>query len=309
MNFTLKQLRYAEAAARLGSIAKAAEEMAISQSSITAAIDTIEYWLGYDLFIRTPAKGIRMTSAGFKALDIMHDYLQTTNHFDAELKAIGGDTSGLVRIACYSTVAPSFLPFILRDVATNLPNLSIRVLEGHMMHNMRILDEGMADIAFTYEDVLQKNHKFTPLFKAPPYCLVSSSDELIDRPFVTIDDLLTKSMVLLDLPLSKEYYINLFEAHGKKPKIGHTTRSAEIARALVEGGFGYTLLNIRPPLTGGQPCGYRIIPLRNAGPDAHFGIATHATSRLPQSVLAFIKRCKILRDQGVFDKLLVQNPS
>ena len=64
MFFTLKQLRYVEAAGRLGSIAAAAQELAISQSSITAAIDALETSLDYDIFLRTPARGIRSTPAG-----------------------------------------------------------------------------------------------------------------------------------------------------------------------------------------------------------------------------------------------------
>ena len=51
LNFTLKQLRYVEATGRLGSIARAATDLNISQSSITAAIDTLEMQIGYDLFI------------------------------------------------------------------------------------------------------------------------------------------------------------------------------------------------------------------------------------------------------------------
>ena len=57
LNFTLKQLRYVEAAGRLGSIASAATKLNISQSSITAAIDVLEAELGYDLFLRTPGEG------------------------------------------------------------------------------------------------------------------------------------------------------------------------------------------------------------------------------------------------------------
>ncbi|MDB2335038.1 LysR family transcriptional regulator, partial [Planktomarina temperata] len=49
---------------RLGSIAKAAVEVSISQSSITASIDALEASLDYALFVRTPAKGITPTSAG-----------------------------------------------------------------------------------------------------------------------------------------------------------------------------------------------------------------------------------------------------
>ncbi len=52
MNFTLKQLCYFDAALRNGSIARAAVEMNISQSSITAAIDMIEQCVGAELFRR-----------------------------------------------------------------------------------------------------------------------------------------------------------------------------------------------------------------------------------------------------------------
>ena len=42
LNITLKQMQYVEAAGRLGSIAKAAKEIGISESSISAAIDSLE---------------------------------------------------------------------------------------------------------------------------------------------------------------------------------------------------------------------------------------------------------------------------
>ena len=68
LNFTLKQLRYVAAAGREGSIANAANSLNISQSSITAAIDALEAGLGYNLFLRSPAKGIDPTSAGLQTL-------------------------------------------------------------------------------------------------------------------------------------------------------------------------------------------------------------------------------------------------
>jgi DNA-binding transcriptional LysR family regulator len=108
LNFTLKQLRYVEAAGRLGSIAKAAVEVSISQSSITASIDALEASLDYALFVRTPAKGITPTSAGREALQLIRTYLNQTRQFESELQSQGGDDAGLVRIACYATAAPTF---------------------------------------------------------------------------------------------------------------------------------------------------------------------------------------------------------
>ncbi|MEO0679826.1 MAG: LysR family transcriptional regulator, partial [Pseudomonadota bacterium] len=74
-NFTLKQLRYVEAAGRLGSIASAAGELNISQSSITSAIDALETEVGFDLFIRTRAKGLKTTSSGDQIIQMISNFI------------------------------------------------------------------------------------------------------------------------------------------------------------------------------------------------------------------------------------------
>ena len=132
LNFTLKQLRYVEAAGRLGSIASAATKLNTSQSSITAAIDVLEAELGFDLFLPTPAKGIHPTSAGLETLKLISSNLDQTLHFEADLLSVGGAATGLVKLACYSTAAPSFLPPVLKSITTRFPSLSLIMLEGHM---------------------------------------------------------------------------------------------------------------------------------------------------------------------------------
>ena len=88
VNFTLKQLRYVEAAGRLGSIASASQELSISQSSITAAVDALEQDIGYDLFVRTPAKGIRATPQGTETLRLIREFIDQSKHFESEVKSL-----------------------------------------------------------------------------------------------------------------------------------------------------------------------------------------------------------------------------
>lgn len=303
VHFTLKQLRYVEAAGRLRSIAKAAEELAISQSSITAAIDQLEFNLGYDLFVRTPAKGIQPTPAGKDALEMMRGFLQQATEFETELLSIGGDTAGVVRIACYATAAPAFLPPILRDITENFPSMSIQVMEGTMTRIMEFLDEGLADLAFTYEEVTNKSHVFQTLFEAPPYALISNNDPLSRGETVTVEELAARPMVLLDLPRTRDYFVEIFTKNGLKPNIAHTSRSAEIVRALVDGGFGYTILNIRTPQARSE--NHRAVPIKGPHDNPQFGIATMAHARRPTIVTSFIERCLALEESGAFNELRV----
>lgn len=306
LNFTLKQLRYVEAAGRLRSIAKAAAELSISQSSITSAIDSLETWLDYDLFVRTPAKGIQPTPAGAEALELVRNLLDQARQFDAELRSIGGDAEGLVRIACYGTAAPAFLPPILRSIKEDFPQMSVQIMEGNMEAVVGFLEEGKADLAFTYPSVLAPNHEFLPLFQPPPFALISTDDPMSERSSVTLQELAEKPMVLLDLPLTRDYFVGLFGEQGYTPLIAHSTRSAEIARALVSGGFGYTILNIRPQADQDAIARYRAVPIAGQTEDLWFGIATVADVRRPKIVQTFVDNCIDLQRAGAFDDLSVR---
>ena len=306
LNFTLKQLRYVESAGRLKSIAKAAAELSISQSSITAAIDSLETWLDYDLFVRTPAKGIQPTPAGVDALALIRKLIDEARQFDAELQSVGGDAAGLVRIGCYATAAPAFLPPILRSIKETFPQMSVQILEGNMQAIVEFLDEGKADLAFTYPGVLHANHDFLPLFEPPPFALISTDDPMSARDSVTLNELADKPMVLLDLPHTRDYFVGMFNQCGCTPQIAHSTRSAEIARALVSGGFGYTILNIRPQPYQDDNARYRAVPISGNPYVEWFGIATISDVRRPKIVQTFMDNCIALQRAGAFDALAVR---
>ena len=309
MNFTLKQLRYVEAAGRLGSIAKAAVEVSISQSSITASIDALEASLDYALFVRTPAKGITPTSAGREALQLIRTYLNQTQQFQSELQSQGGDEAGLVRIACYATAAPTFLPPILKSITENFPGISVKVMEGNMMAVLDYLNNGEVDLVFTYDRHVPPAQDFEPLFHAPPYALISKSDPASQQPSITFDQLSKKPMIMLELPYTRDYFLGLFRARGLEPDVAHSTRSSEIAQALVDGNFGYTILNIRPRSYSSKDSGFSAVPISDSSNVPVFGIATLSNLRQPKNVRSFIKICTQLRDEGLFDKCIVPTPS
>ena len=53
-------------------------------------------------------------------------------------------------------------------------------------------------------------------------------------------------MILLDLPLSAEYFMGLFHRRNLKPIIKARTALTEVQRGLVGSGYGYSLANVRP---------------------------------------------------------------
>ena len=301
---SLKQLHYVDAVGRLGSIANAAEEMNISQSSITAAISTLEYSLGFDVFLRMPAKGLYPTPSGFQILQLITRFLVQAVQLETEFSSMGGPLSGLVRIGIYSTTAPAFLPIVLKAIAKEIPGISIRVLEGDMSELIDVINSGKADLLFTYKHSIDEQHEFIELFRAPPYALVPMDDRLVEQDEVTVDQLHKKPMVLLDLPYAREYYSDVFRDLGYKPNIVHSTRSAEIVRALVSGGYGFSILNILHPDFSLEKAKIKAIPIRDKALVPVFGIAKIAKTRSPTVVNAFVETCTQLKELGSFDSLV-----
>ncbi|MGB0410813.1 MAG: LysR family transcriptional regulator [Pikeienuella sp.] len=308
LNFTIKQLRYVEAAGRLGSIAKAAAEMNISQSSITAAIDALEQSLDYDIFVRTPAKGIKATPAGLETLQHIRGFMDQSRHFESEIQSVGGAAAGLVRIACYATAAPSFLPPILKSLTEKIPGVSVTFLEGDMLEVTDFLENGEADLAFTYLPDVESKFRFEPLFEAPPYALLSTEDPLSWQESVTLDELAERPMILLDLPMTRDYFGRLFAEKSLYPKIVHTSRSSEICRSLVASGVGFTILNICPPENVGDGAPYHAVPISSEDRAPVFGIVTLANVRQPKTVRATWQCCLELKQSDAFEKIVVQRP-
>ncbi len=305
-NFTIKQLRYIEAASRLGSIAHAASELNISQSSITSAIDGLESEVGFDLFIRTRAKGIQTTPGGEQVLSLIRRYIEQSRHFEADVRSVGGMATGTVRIAIYGTSAPAFLPVVLDNVTKRFPQLSVVIMEGTLATVMDFVNEGKADLAFTYELSTDARHTFEPLLNAPTYALFSVNDPLGDQGSVTMEELSAHPMILLDLPVVRYAFMSLFKDRGLKPNIAHMTQSSEIARALVSAGFGHTLLNMKPPGYQKGDQRFRAVPISNCGMAPNFGMATLQATRQPEVVLTFMKNCLEMRDNGAFLPLAVK---
>ena len=306
LNITLKQMRYIEAAGRLGSIANAATELNISQSSISAAIDALEADVQYDIFVRTPAKGIRPTPTGRETLQTMREFLDQFRHFETEIRSVGNEISGAIRIACFVTAVGSFLPPILKNFSKIYPNTKIELLEETMEGVVDLLDEGAADMAFTYEDLADKGYKFESLIDVPPYALVPANDPLGSQKNVSLKELASLPMVLFDLPRTSGYYAGFHKRAGIDINISHTTASVEMVRTLVANGFGFSILNALSAEYLEGTSLYKAIPIRNKLETRNFGILQQSGVHQPRIVRAFTKLCNELKKQGVFETMTVR---
>lgn len=243
VNFTLKQLRYFCAAGELSSVTQAAEMMFVSQPSISSAIMHLEQVTGLKLFIRHHAQGLTLTSQGGEFYRKARKLLDEASALAQFAESLGSEVSGVLKLVGFPTFTPRLMPVLMKRYATKYPNVIIDCDEMHQRDLIRGVLDSQYDMGITYDMELPSTIDFYPLVSLPPYVLLNKQHELSKHKTLTLKELEPYPLVMLDWPISRQYFTSLFLNNGLKPNIAHHTQSTGMARGMVENGFGYSLLN------------------------------------------------------------------
>jgi len=295
MKFTLRQLAYFIAAAETGSITSASKRASISQPAISTAITHIERELDVQLFLRHHAQGLSLTPAGRTLLREAKQLLKQAEGLYSAAADISHQMRGELSIGWFSTLAPIVMPELVQSFLKAFPDTQIRSREDHQQGLLASLREAQIEIAITYDLEITEDVNFLPLASLPPYALFGASHPLARERIVKLAQLAALPMVLLDLPLSREYFLALFIRERLKPNIAWSSVKFEVVRTMVANGLGYTLGNVRPradvALDGRRL--YRVA-LADEPPALRIGIVTLKQLKKTRLAGAFERHCQEL---------------
>ncbi len=245
LRFSLRQLEYFQAVAERGSIAAASESVSVSSPSISAAISQLEEEFGIQLFVRKHAQGLSLTPGGTQFLTQVRRILQEA----AKLIALANDVTKKVRgplnVGCLLSVAQIVLPQLRRKFQDKYVDVLFRQYERSQTALFEGLRNATLDIALTYDLNIPADLKFKPLATLPPYALVAADHPLAKKASVSPKELLDHPMVLLDLPISSDYFLSFFAKSIQKPHVVERTHDLAVMQSLVANGVGFSFANVR----------------------------------------------------------------
>ena len=248
-HFTLKQLKYFIAVVECQSIAEASRQQHIAQPSISIAIKTLEEMFDQQFFIRHHAQGVSITPSGQRFYEKAKELLQLAWQFEQNSRADNDMVSGTVSVGCFETAAPLYLPRLIAGFKKLYPEITINIHDGEQHEIAHGLHRGRFDLAFLYDleldDAISKEYLNAP---EKPYALLPADHPLAAQGEVSLAELSSEPMILLDVIPSKNYFINLFKARGYEPHIAYSSPSIEMVRCMVGQGLGFSILVTRPVL-------------------------------------------------------------
>ncbi len=246
MRYTLRQIEYFIATAETGSITLASERLNISQPSISAAITHLEEELKVQLFVRHHAKGLSLTPAGRLLLAEAKQLIEQAEQMYTVASEAHGRIRGQLALGCMVTLASMIMPELSHSFTSAFPETRITqtVCDHELL--LELLQRAELDVVLSYDLLVPDGYEFQPLASLAPHVVVAESHPFARHSSISLQELVSEPMILLDLPMSREYFIGLFTKHGLEPTIATRSTHQDVIRTMVANGYGYTLANIRP---------------------------------------------------------------
>lgn len=152
---------------KLKNFTRTAEQLYVAQSTVTNRIAELEAETGKKLFVRERG-GVELTEEGALFLSYAQRISDLEESFIREVNAASRYERTL-RVGTINAVYESWLYPLLRDFFARERDAALKVVLGHSADLLRMLQDGMLDVAFSY----------LPLKKAGYACRTFSTDRLV----------------------------------------------------------------------------------------------------------------------------------
>lgn len=191
----LDQLRYFLRVAERQNFTRAAEELSISQPALSRSIQKLEEELGQPVFERR-MRSLTLTDAGILLLSRAQAALSILEDTKAEITDDG--KSGRVRVGAIPTIAPYFLPKILRRFSREFPKAALIVREDTTDSLLQCCRQGEIDLAILAMPVPARHLEVEDLFEEELFLVLPPEHHLVAKEKIRVGDLEPYPFVLLD---------------------------------------------------------------------------------------------------------------
>ena len=239
INIELRLLRYFLTVAKEQSFTKAAEQLHITQPTLSRQMAAFEEELGVTLFIRS-GKKISLTEEGIllkrRALEILNLEEKTLE----ELKGKEDVVEGNITIGCGEFAAVETLAKICKTYKEKYPLVQIVLHTATADAVYEMMNKGLVDIALFMEPVDTEGLDYIRITDCDHWCVgMRPDDPLAEKEFIRKEDLIGKPLILPERVSVQSELANWFGKDYSKLQIAFTSNLGTNAGVMAANGLGY----------------------------------------------------------------------
>lgn len=234
MHFSLRQIAVFDAVARLGSVSRAAEEIALSQSAASMALKELEESLGTQLFHRHGRKLVlnengRRLHPKARSLLLLAEEIRRPKTTELQ---------GTLRVAASATVGGYCLPECSAEFLDRHPNVRVEILGGTVPETVERVEAMAVDLGLIDTVCNRNSLQAEPIGYDRAVVFAAPSHPLTRKPLISIDDLRAAQWCLRTSPSLTRVHLSTVLGCGGLDGIRFVGDSYEAVKVAVKSGLG-----------------------------------------------------------------------
>lgn len=276
---TLHQLKVFEATARHGSFTRAAEELYLTQPTVSIQVKQLTKAVGLPLFEQI-GKRLYLTQAGQKLLETCQEIFGGLDQFEMAISDLKGLKQGQLRLAVITT-AKYFVPRLLGPFCHRFPGIDISLKVTNHQHIQERMANNDDDLYIISSPPEQPDLKIYPFLENPLVVIAPKDHPLAGKTNVPIQALNGHQFIMREPGSGTRQAVQkLFTEHNVDVKVRLELGSNEAIKQAIAGGLGISVLSMHTIISEGTRGEFAILDIEHFPIERHWYVASLAGKQL-----------------------------
>ena len=254
---TFRQLEIFEAIARLGSFTRAAEELFLTQPSVSMQVRKLSDAVGLPLYEQI-GKRIHLTDAGRELAQTAREIIRTLERVDMSIAQLQGLQKGTLRLAVVTT-AKYFAPRLLGEFSRRHPGVALSLKVTNRQRVLERAADNVDDLYILSEPLGDLDLEAQPFMDNPMVVLAPPGHPLARARRIPLARIAAEPFLMREPGSGTRMAVEeRFAAAGLKPEVRMELGSNEAIKQAILGGLGISVLS-RHVLAGERAHGEPIV--------------------------------------------------
>ncbi len=242
MHIELRHLRTIKAIHDAGSLARAADQLNITQSALSHQIKHLEEQTGVELFVRR-SKPMKLTAAGLRLLGAAEKILPEMAALEEQFKGIVSGKTGRLHIAIECHACFEWLFPVLEQFRHAWPEVALDSRAGLAFDALPALQKEEVDLVISSDPEDLAGVDFVPLFDYSPVFVAASAHPLAQKEYIEAGDFKGETLITYPVDRSRlDIFSELLTPAGVEPAALRQVELTAVILMLVASNRGVTVL-------------------------------------------------------------------
>ncbi|MEO1385936.1 MAG: LysR substrate-binding domain-containing protein [Cyanobacteria bacterium J06634_6] len=285
---TLHQLKVFEATARHGSFTRAAEELYLTQPTVSIQVKQLTKAVGLPLFEQI-GKRLYLTEAGQKLLSTCQEIFNGLEQFEMSVADLKGMKQGQLKLAVITT-AKYFVPRLLGPFCQRFPgiDISLKVTNHERLRESMIANED--DLYIISQAPDQPDLNIHPFLENPLIVLAPTSHPLARKKNIPIEMLNNERFIMREPGSGTRKAVETrFKEKDITVKVSLELGSNEAIKQAIAGGLGISILSQHTIISEGTSGEFAILDVQGFPIERHWYVANLAGKQLSVVAETFLQ--------------------